>query len=106
MRWLVPKSLIGQIALVMAAALLAAQAINFSLIFTERIRVSRAQIEGPAINRFILFAQRLESAAPGSVRHWVVPAAGHTAALDVAPREWERRVVRFLDEAVGRRTGG
>lgn len=65
MRRLVPKSLIGQIALVMAAALLAAQAINFSLIFTERIRVSRAQIEGPAINRFVLFAQRLESAREG-----------------------------------------
>ena len=42
---LVPKNLIGQIALVMAGALLVAQAINFTLIFTERQRLTRAQIE-------------------------------------------------------------
>ena len=38
MRRFLPKSLIGQIALVMAAALLVAQAINFGLIFNERQR--------------------------------------------------------------------
>lgn len=59
MRRFLPRSLIGQIALVMAVALLIAQAINFSLIFTERQRVSRAQIEGPAASRFIMNAQRL-----------------------------------------------
>jgi signal transduction histidine kinase len=63
-RRFLPKSLIGQIALVMAVALLIAQAINFSLIFTERQRVSRAQIEGPAASRFIMTAQRL-AADPG-----------------------------------------
>ena len=56
-----PKSLIGQIALVMAVALLVAQAINFSLIFTERQRISRVQAEGPAIGRFVMLAQRIES---------------------------------------------
>jgi len=66
-RRFLPKSLIGQIALVMAAALLVAQAINFSLIFTERVRVSRAQIEGPVVSRFVLFAQRL-AAAPENER--------------------------------------
>lgn len=59
MRRLLPKSLIGQLALAMALALLVAQAINFTLIFTERQRVSRAQIEGPAVSRFVLLAQRL-----------------------------------------------
>ena len=59
MKRLLPKSLIGQIALVMAAALLVAQAINFNLIFSERQRATLAQIEGPAISRFVQFAQRL-----------------------------------------------
>jgi signal transduction histidine kinase len=59
-----PKSLIGQIALVMAAALLVAQAINFSLIFTERMRFSRAQSEGPPVSRFVLHAQRIAVATP------------------------------------------
>ena len=57
---LLPRSLIGQLALAMALALLVAQAINFSLIFTERQRVSRAQIEGPVVARFVNVAQRLE----------------------------------------------
>lgn len=59
MKRFLPKSLIGQLALVMAVALLMAQAINFTLIFTERQRVSRAQTEGPAVSRFVLLAQRL-----------------------------------------------
>ena len=65
MRRFLPKSLIGQIALVMAAALLVAQTINFGLIFTERQRVSRFQIEGPAVNRFVQVAQRLAQLPPG-----------------------------------------
>ena len=64
MRRFLPKSLIGQIALVMAAALLIAQTINFGLIFTERQRVSRAQIEGPAVARFVQLAQRLAPLSP------------------------------------------
>ena len=59
MKTFLPRSLIGQLALVMAVALLVAQAINFTLIFTERQRVSRAQTEGPAVSRFVLLAQRL-----------------------------------------------
>lgn len=59
MKRLIPRSLVGQIALVMAVALLIAQAINFSLILTERQRLSRARSEGPAIGRFVNFAQLL-----------------------------------------------
>ena len=59
MRRFLPKSLIGQIALVMAAALLVAQAINFGLVFNERQRATHSQIEGPPIARFVQLVQRL-----------------------------------------------
>jgi signal transduction histidine kinase len=58
-----PKSLIGQLALVMALALLVAQAINFTLVFSERQRATRAQIEGPAIARMVNVAQRVVAVA-------------------------------------------
>lgn len=61
MRRLLPRSLIGQIALVMAAALLVAQSINFTLLLVERQRATQAQIEGPLFGRFISAAQRYES---------------------------------------------
>lgn len=75
MKRLLPKSLIGQLALVMAIALLVAQAINFGLIFTERQRVSRAQIEGPPIARFVFLAQRI-AAAPPAERAALLPDRG------------------------------
>ena len=62
-----PKSLFGQIALLMAVALLIAQAINFTLIFNERQRLSRTQLEGPAIARFVGLAERV-SAMPAERR--------------------------------------
>jgi hypothetical protein len=31
---------------------------------------------------------------------WIVPGCWHGGYLDVAPEEWERRVVMFLDEAL------
>jgi signal transduction histidine kinase len=43
----------------MAVALLVAQAINFGLIFNERQRATRSQIEGPAEARFMTMVQRL-----------------------------------------------
>jgi signal transduction histidine kinase len=61
LRRLLPRSLIGQIALVMAAALLVAQTINFTLLLVERQRATQAQIEGPLFGRFISAAQRYES---------------------------------------------
>jgi len=32
---------------------------------------------------------------------WVVPRGGHTGAIDALPREYERRVISFLDRALG-----
>jgi signal transduction histidine kinase len=84
-RRLLPKSLIGQIALLMALALLVAQAINFGLIFNERRAATRAQIEAPAVVRFVSFAQRISN----------MPADRRALALD-----FDSRRVRFsLDAA-------
>jgi signal transduction histidine kinase len=67
-RRFLPRSLIGQIALVMAAALLIAQAINFGVVFNERQRASRTQIEAPPVERFVLFLQRLQPLSPEARR--------------------------------------
>jgi signal transduction histidine kinase len=71
-RRFLPRSLIGQLALVMALALLVAQAINFGIVFSERTRAVRTQVEGPAVARFVAFAQR---AAP-------LPAAQRPALIE------------------------
>lgn len=59
MRRLLPKSLIGQIALVMAIALLIAQAINFGIVFSERQRATHTLIEVPPVSRFVTTLQRI-----------------------------------------------
>ena len=43
----------------------------------------------------------IQAASPSTVDLWVVPGAGHTGGLRTQPQEWERRVVRFLDGALG-----
>jgi signal transduction histidine kinase len=60
-RKFVPSSLIGQVALVIAIALLIAQAFNFALVFHERTRATRAQFEGPALARLIGVAKHYSS---------------------------------------------
>lgn len=51
-----PRSLFAQIVLLLGAALLAAQLANFALLLNDRERLSQAQIEGPAIARFVAVA--------------------------------------------------
>ena len=103
MRRLLPRSLIGQIALLMAVALLVAQAINFSLVFTERQRATRAQVEGPAISRFITVAQRLAASEPGQ-REDLLPRWGRRSrySLDMvsllAPHQSQERITARLRE--------
>lgn len=46
-----PRSLAGQLALLLAIALFVAQAINFALLLSERQRLREAQVSGPAIAR-------------------------------------------------------
>jgi hypothetical protein len=47
-------------------------------------------------------AEFLRAAAPDRVAVWEVDGAGHTRGLAERPEEWERRVVGFLDEHLGR----
>jgi signal transduction histidine kinase len=50
---LLPRSLSGQIALVMAGALLVASAVNFAILMGERYRAGFIEQSGPAIARFV-----------------------------------------------------
>ena len=56
---LFPRSLIGQIAVVMALVLLVLQAINFLAIRAERQRAAQAVLEGPVITRYLAGTARL-----------------------------------------------
>ena len=58
-----PKSLLGQMLLLMGAALLVAQLVNFAFILNEQQNLSLAMNEGPAITRFAHTVGRV-SAAP------------------------------------------
>lgn len=59
MRRLMPRSLIGQIAVVMAVVLLVLQTINFLSVRAERQRAAQAQLEGPVIGRYLSATTRL-----------------------------------------------
>ena len=107
MRRFLPKSLIGQIALVMAAALLVAQAINFGLVFNERQRATNTQIEGPPIARFVQLAQRL-APMDAAARADLIAERGRRGRFAIAsqssvPAEAsEARIVARLREQIGR----
>lgn len=58
-RW--PRSLSGQIALLVAIALFVAQALNFALLWRERREVRFAQVAVPTITRVVDTAERLSS---------------------------------------------
>jgi len=59
MRRFVPRSLTGQIALMVALALFVAQAINFALILRERRMLRFEQVTAPAITRVVDAAERI-----------------------------------------------
>lgn len=59
-----PRSLAAQMLLLLSAALLVAQLVNFALILNERQKLSLAQNEGPAITRFAQVASDLTTAVP------------------------------------------
>ncbi|WP_448502338.1 HAMP domain-containing sensor histidine kinase [Sphingomonas sp.] len=61
-RW--PRSLSGQIALLVAVALFVAQALNFALLWRERREVRFTQISVPTITRVVDTAERLTSGRP------------------------------------------
>lgn len=45
-------------------------------------------------------ARHIERSGEGNVRVWTVPGAGHIQGLKVAPKDWERRVIEFLNDAL------
>lgn len=61
---LIPRSLVGQMAVLLGAALMVAQLFNFALILNERQKLSLAQNQGPAITRFVTAAADVEQAVP------------------------------------------
>jgi signal transduction histidine kinase len=63
-RRLLPRSLLGQMLLLMGAALLVAQLVNFAALLNEQQKLSLAQNEGPAIFRFAQVAAAVAQAPP------------------------------------------
>jgi signal transduction histidine kinase len=64
MRRLLPKSLVGQMAVLIGIALLLAQLAGFAFVLVERQQFSRAEIDTPAITRFTSTAADFVQAAP------------------------------------------
>lgn len=60
-----PRSLAGQLTLIIALALFAAQAINFGLLLRERRQFALEQIAGPAATRFV---DAIERGTSGRIR--------------------------------------
>lgn len=65
MRRFLPQSLVGQMLLLMAAALLVAQLVNLFFILGEQQKLNLAQNEGPAVTRFVEAAGRVAAVPPG-----------------------------------------
>jgi signal transduction histidine kinase len=63
-RRLLPSSLLGQMLLLIGAALLVAQAVNLAFILNEQQKLSLARSEGPAIGRFTEAAAVVASTRP------------------------------------------
>jgi signal transduction histidine kinase len=76
---LVPRSLAGQMAVLIGVALLIAQLANFALILNERQRLGLAQNEGPAIDRFVAVAAEAAE-TPAAFRRLVVGEASRRGA--------------------------
>ena len=64
MNRIVPKSLVGQMAVLIGIALLLAQLASFAFLLVERQQFNRAQIDTPAITRFTSTAADFAQAAP------------------------------------------
>jgi hypothetical protein len=96
-RRLLPSSLLGQMLLLMGAALLVAQAVNFAFILNEQQKLSLARSEGPAIGRFTQ-AAAVVAATPPAGRPLLLSAhpTGPAAAYRLVPES------RIDGERIGR----
>ncbi len=110
-RWL-PSSLLGQMLLLIGAALLVAQAVNFAFLLNEQQKLSLARNEGPAIGRFTQAAALIAATAPEGRKlllsaHGTGPAAAYRlvpeSAIDQGRvernAEIEARLAAALSEA-------
>ena len=79
MRRFLPRSLAGQMALLIGIALLVAQLLNLALLLSERERLSLAESDGPAITRFVSALQDYSGADP-SVRSAILRDSGRRGA--------------------------
>lgn len=64
MKKLLPRSLVGQMAVLIGIALLLAQLASFAILLAQRHQFTRAEIDTPAITRFISTAADFQQAAP------------------------------------------
>jgi signal transduction histidine kinase len=110
-RWL-PSSLLGQMLLLIGAALLVAQGVNLAFILNEQQKLSLARSEGPAIGRFTQAAAVVASTRPEGRAlllgaHRVGPGADYRlvdrSAIDrqglARDAEIEKRLAAALEEA-------
>ena len=106
---LLPRSLLGQMILLMALALLVAQLANLAFILNEQQKLNLAQNEGPAIARFVERARQLVSArardgdwravAQAGPEYSVTPRSPIGSIGEPRSRELERRLAESLAAA-------
>jgi signal transduction histidine kinase len=105
-----PRSLSGQIALVLTAALLVASAINFGFLLAERRRSAIVESSGPAITRLADFAQQVTAGQHPNPRQFQDRGPGFSrmrfaTASPILERDLERnrrleqRLTRALEDA-------
>ena len=93
----VPRSLLGQMILLMGAALLIAQLFNLAYMLNEQRKLSLAQNEGPAITRFATSARQIVLAHERD-RDWrSVTAAGTDFSVTAGSRIATLRLTRSSD---------
>lgn len=105
-----PRSLSGQIALVLTAALLVASAVNFGFLLSERRQSAMLEASGPAITRFADYVQQIaagqtpnprqfQDRGPGFSRFRFVSENPLEARSLERHRRLEQRLRRALDDA-------
>ena len=97
-----PKSLLGQMVLLMAVALFVAQLVSFAFVLSEQQKLSLAQNEGPAITRFVqAAAQRSEDRPAPRFGRGATLSMGRTSIVDAAALEREAHIESRLRDALG-----
>lgn len=86
MRRFLPRSLAGQMALLIGGALLIAQICNFGLLLNERQRLSLARNEGPGLSRFVNTAADYAQADGGQKPRVLRDASRRGARYSIDPR--------------------